>query len=267
MADLPRQWRDWIADNLNRGVSAETLLSRLCDNGFVYQQCLPYLEAHLAPELLVDHSADFYQRLATPRLLKQLDQWQARLLDVADAQFVVLEQFLSVRKCTELAALAKTRLRPSEITATQGYEGFRTSSTCDLPTLHHPLAAQVEQRIVDAMGLGIGEAEPIQAQHYAPGQGFKAHTDYFEPGSDEYRDFAAQDGQRSWTFMLYLSEGCQGGETEFPHLGLRFSPRTGMALAWNNLCSDGTPNPRTLHQAHPVTQGEKVVITKWFRER
>ena len=42
-------------------------------------------------------------------------------------------------------------------------------------------------------------------------------------------------------------------------------PVPGMALAWNNLQADGTPNPFTLHEALPVEVGHKWVITKWFR--
>ena len=57
------------------------------------------------------------------------------------------------------------------------------------------------------------------------------------------------------------------GETVFADLERPFTPVAGMALAWNNLRSDGSPNPHTLHEAMPVKQGKKYVITKWFRER
>ena len=42
-------------------------------------------------------------------------------------------------------------------------------------------------------------------------------------------------------------------------------PKTGMALLWNNLNADGTPNLATRHCGEPVTRGHKVIITKWFR--
>jgi prolyl 4-hydroxylase len=38
-----------------------------------------------------------------------------------------------------------------------------------------------------------------------------------------------------------------------------------MALLWNNLNADGSPNPHTMHCGEPVTQGHKIIITKWFR--
>jgi prolyl 4-hydroxylase len=39
-----------------------------------------------------------------------------------------------------------------------------------------------------------------------------------------------------------------------------------MAVIWNNLYPDGTPNPDTLHQGMPVKAGHKAIITKWFRK-
>ena len=35
----------------------------------------------------------------------------------------------------------------------------------------------------------------------------------------------------------------------------------------DNLQLYGNPNPFTLHEAMPVEQGSKWVITKWFREK
>jgi len=49
------------------------------------------------------------------------------------------------------------------------------------------------------------------------------------------------------------------------HLRRCFTPVKGLALAWNNLQADGTPNPFTLHESIPVEAGSKWVITKWFR--
>jgi prolyl 4-hydroxylase len=107
----------------------------------------------------------------------------------------------------------------------------------------------------------------MQAQHYAVGQQFKGHTDYFEPGTKEFLQYASQRGQRTWTFMLYLNDGCEGGETEFPDLKIKIQPKQGSALIWNNLLPNGRPNHLTLHQSHPIISGEKWVITKWFRDQ
>jgi prolyl 4-hydroxylase len=40
-------------------------------------------------------------------------------------------------------------------------------------------------------------------------------------------------GQRTYTFMIYLNEVKEGGETEFKKLNQSFSPMKGKALIWN----------------------------------
>jgi prolyl 4-hydroxylase len=57
----------------------------------------------------------------------------------------------------------------------------------------------------------------------------------------------------------------EGGATHFTRVGQAIQPRTGMALLWNNLFEDGSPNENTLHGGEPVVRGHKVIITKWFR--
>jgi prolyl 4-hydroxylase len=47
---------------------------------------------------------------------------------------------------------------------------------------------------------------------------------------------------------------------------VRFRPRRGLLLAWNNMAPDGKANPATLHEGMPVVKGVKYIVTKWFRE-
>jgi homospermidine synthase len=72
-------------------------------------------------------------------------------------------------------------------------------------------------------------------------------------------------GQRTWTFMIYLNDVEGGGETEFPEIGVKLTPKRGRAVAWNNLRASGEGNELTRHQSLPVTAGTKTIITKWFR--
>ena len=65
--------------------------------------------------------------------------------------------------------------------------------------------------------------------------------------------------------MVYLNDGMEGGATRFTEIDHAVQPKTGMALFWDNLQADGTPNQATRHCGEPVTRGHKVIITKWFR--
>ena len=80
-----------------------------------------------------------------------------------------------------------------------------------------------------------------------------------------YQRFAGIRGNRTWTFMVYLNDGMEGGATRFTAADISIQPRQGMALFWNNLREDGSPDPRVIHAGEPVTRGFKAIITQWFR--
>ena len=147
-----------------------------------------------------------------------------------------------------------------------GDAAFRTSETCDL-NIADPAVAELERRIIDFIGLDPAYGEPIQGQRYAVGQEFKGHTDYFEPSGLDFHKFCSIAGNRTWTVMLYLNEPEAGGATHFRTIDKTIHPEAGKLLCWNNLRSDGSPNPSTIHQGMKVRAGVKYVITKWFRER
>ncbi len=67
--------------------------------------------------------------------------------------------------------------------------------------------------------------------------------------------------------MAYLNDVEEGGATWFPRAGVRFKPKKGLMLIWNNMLPDGSPNYDTMHEGMRVVEGQKYVITKWHRER
>ena len=159
-----------------------------------------------------------------------------------------------------------SQLRPSTIASSGEYDPtFRTSSTCDLGYKNTSLINDIDKKICDFIGIDSSYGEILQGQHYRKGQEFKEHTDYFD--AEQLVEHDKGRGQRTYTFMIYLNDVLEGGETEFPKLNKIFSPEAGKALIWNNLNEDSTLNGNTTHQAHPVQKGNKTIVTKWFREK
>jgi prolyl 4-hydroxylase len=264
---LSQSWRNWVLNNLLKGVDANKLLLTLLEHGFHIDDCKAALGNNIDQNKAYSKDKAFYAKLAQPRLLHNLQAWHGEYLEQNQAQLLRIVHCIDAAMCEELIALARVKLRPSTITEPSSYTNFRTSTTCDLALSHSPVVQTLNQHINDCLGLAIDSGELMQAQHYAIGQQFKGHTDYFEPGTKEYLQYASHHGQRTWTFMLYLNDGCEGGETEFPELKIKIKPQQGSALIWNNLLPNGRPNPLTLHQSHPIVSGEKWVITKWFRDQ
>jgi len=180
-------------------------------------------------------------------------------------ELYTLEDFLSRQECERIIALIGHHLQPSILSYVSDDKSFRTSKTAELCHLRSPVALNLDVKICKTLGIRTEYSEGIQAQRYDVGEQFKPHWDYYEPGSELYNRYAGVRGNRTWTFMVYLNEGMAGGGTRFTEIDLTVTPRLGMALLWNNLGPDGSPNPATMHCGEPVTSGFKVIITKWFR--
>ena len=268
-----QNWKNWIRTNLEAGQDKNGIFKILLDEGYdyaaiknemAYEPNIPAvliknpLKAKQEKEALQKHMHSNESNL--PALFLP----NAKRIESPKIELYSIEDFLNQQECADLITLIKHKIQPSTLSSQEQDNQFRTSSTCHLGQLDDPLIAKIDRQICSYIGIDPSYSEVIQAQHYEMGQQFKAHTDYFE--THEMKSHGGSMGQRSYTFMIYLNEVEEGGETVFPNIGLSVKPTQGMALIWNNLGSDGKENYQTLHQAKPVISGNKVIITKWFRQ-
>ncbi|MBW0143989.1 prolyl hydroxylase family protein [Sphingomicrobium clamense] len=201
--------------------------------------------------------SDVAERLSATTGVQKLPNRKLDLFFVRD--------FLSDEDCAALCDLIDRNRRPSEIANDMGDAAFRTSETCDLDA-GEPVVQRVETLLTMLTGIPGCFGEAIQGQRYAPGQEFKAHTDTFTPGTPDFYHHCAEQGQRTWTAMLYLNEPEAGGATRFKVINKTVQPETGKLLLWNNLLPDGNENHATLHHGMKVRSGTKYIITKWYRQ-
>jgi len=113
----------------------------------------------------------------------------------------------------------------------------------------------------------VPQPDPLSLLRYGPGQSYKPHYDYFDPEADAHRDALASGGQRTKTALVYLNNGYGGGHTAFPKIDWSFLGEPGDALLFANVKRNGLPDPETLHAGLPISKGEKLVASKWFRQR
>jgi prolyl 4-hydroxylase len=258
---LDDSWRAWLKDNLERRCDPGELLAILIRHQF----SLDSIKDGMGPSFPA-HVPDF-RAVAEPPLLRKEARPNLHKVHTDKLQLYVLDGFMTHAHCDTVADLIDHHLRASTVTLAGTDRSFRTSRTCDLSLLRDPAVVALDEKIATTLGIRLAYSEGIQGQRYDVGQEFKGHTDFFEPGTDEYREHAAQRGNRTWTFMVYLNDGMAGGGTRFHAIDTTFQPRRGQALLWNNLYPDGTPNYDTLHSGMPVERGRKMIITKWFREK
>lgn len=256
-------WVEWTKLNLQRGCAREDLRKLLLEGGHSAAQAAHLLSA-------AETESETYAFEETTQAGEPTAQGSepvflplANRIPTEKAEMYQLENFLSEDECIKLINIIASDMKPS--TVTQGCPSVRTSSTCEFWNADDPIVDLIDKRIARYIGIDNSSAERLQGQWYEPGEEFKAHTDYFDGERESVAKHVGDQGQRSWTFMIYLNSTRSGGITHFPNLDLSFTPKAGTALIWNNYNSSGQLNDQTLHHGTPVKEGFKAIITKWFR--
>jgi hypothetical protein len=187
-------------------------------------------------------------------------------------RIAVIEGFASHAECDWAIERARPHIARAGVfdreSGSAAYESARTNSAVTFNILLTDLVLVVLQaRIAAASGFSAKNLEEMNILHYAPGQKFDAHYDFFDPAREALRKEIAEKGQRAVTFLVYLNEQFEGGETEFLKLGWRYRGRRGDALLFHNLDASDAPDERTLHAGRPPLSGEKWLLSQWIRAR
>jgi len=192
----------------------------------------------------------------------------AKKFEYPFTQLYLQKNFLSKEECQRIREETENYLHPSYVSNPEDrliVSEYRTSSSASFDYKQTNTGMKIDMKISRYLGLDPFLGEAIQGQKYKPGEYYKEHHDYYTPFTEEYKTYTEWMGQRTWTFMIYLNDVEEGGETYFKHLNLNVKPREGSAVFWNNLYFNGWPNYKTLHEAKPPISGDKYIITKWFR--
>ena len=184
---------------------------------------------------------------------------------------LTLESFLSPAACAWIVDKARPHLDPARIkNADQGgvnTDAIRTNTGMGFSVADTDLVLQLTHaRIAAAIGVPVQHQEPTNILHYMPGQEYKPHFDFIDPGVAHFARELQTIGQRTTTFLIYLNDDYDGGATAFSRLDWRFKGKVGDALAFWNI-TDGRPDPRTLHAGTPTANGVKWLFSKWVRDR
>jgi prolyl 4-hydroxylase len=125
----------------------------------------------------------------------------------------------------------------------------------------------IQHRIAAACGLPVDNFEGPTVLHYDVGEEITDHTDFINPRMKNYAEEIATRGERCYTFLVYLNDDYDGGETAFPLLEVRHKARRGDGLLFANALPSGGPDTRAVHAGLPPTRGEKWVLSQFVRSR
>jgi prolyl 4-hydroxylase len=184
----------------------------------------------------------------------------------------VIEGFATPAECDWLMARAHGHMGPAKVldqqTGKEATHPDRTNKAIELGVAAMDVVIQVlRARIAAATSLPLPVFEPAQIMHYAVGEEFRPHFDFLTDDAEGWAAQLERFGQRIATFLIFLNDDYDGGETDFPKAGIRHRGRKGDALFWANVDTANAPDPMTFHAGRPPTRGEKWILSQWIRDR
>lgn len=174
-----------------------------------------------------------------------------------------MSNFLPHEMCDSLIEKAKEKLYTMETLG--GMNDARIADGCWLDN-EEPEVKFIKEAIAGVSKYPIQNQEDLHIVRYGVGGRYDAHWDYFIEGESYYEGALLRGGQRSESWLIYLNDSFEGGETEFPREGIKIDPQKGLLVAWRNMLEDGTVNVDSHHGGLPVTSGEKWIGIVWVRE-
>jgi len=180
------------------------------------------------------------------------------------------KNFLTPEECNKIIDIAKPLLTNTTVMGSE-YDSrgdkYRIADGVFIYPNEYTIIDEIKKRVSEISKYPIENQEAFHVICYPPGGYYVAHHDFFHPANDElYTKEIKRGGQRVETWLLYLNDYFEGGETRFPREHEVIVPETGMIINWNNLLEHGGLNYDSLHTGEPVISGQKWVATIWVRE-
>lgn len=217
-------------------------------------------------ELMATDNEDAARQLQLIRAMDLTEQGEPKDLpdrrSVSDRPEIAwFDNLFTDDECNYLIGAATRLLKPSVVVDPESGKyvphPIRTSDGAAFPWASEvPVIHALNRRLAAASQTDEECGEPLQILRYRPGEQYRPH-----------HDAVTDDNQRIVTMLVYLNADYVGGETSFIQSGLKLRGKTGDALFFRNADGAGRPDPAALHAGLPVTEGEKLLASRWIRQR
>ena len=273
MPEMNTEWRNWVADNLTKGIPeqevAQILLAHEFEEFIAYKTVI-----EMASQIQLKES-DSSMTLEPVSLFQRtmpcngLDKPWSIIMQLESPIIRAYANVLTPEECDRLIELSSSKLAPSTTVDNNTGEALphehRTSRGTFFQRQENDFIKSIDERLAKIMNLPLEHGEGLQILNYGIGGEYKPHHDYFPPVNPGSEVHIKRGGQRVATLVMYLNDVQEGGETIFPEVGVKVTPFKGGAVYFSYF-HEGKVDPRCLHGGSPVIQGEKWIATKWVRE-
>lgn len=156
--------------------------------------------------------------------------------------------FLTEQECDSLISLGESaELNPGKIRGVA--VGYRKAKVTWFAK--NDFIKKIRNRVSEITNIPVERQESFHFVKYQPNGEYKEHLD---------------GAMRCKTALIYLNIGFVGGETYFPKLERKIIPETGKLVVWDNIQSDGSSDPESLHAGLPVEFGTKYIAVIWIKK-
>lgn len=180
-----------------------------------------------------------------------------------------IENFLTADVCDHIIATAKQKgVVDSTIIDDRGTRVLdlftRKSKQTWLTDAESEEVRNISERVSMITDMPKSHQEDMQVVAYPPGGYYNTHFDAsFHP--DVIPNMNRGCGPRLYTFLIYLNDDFDGGETDFPEIGVTITPKKGKAILFQNIDANQDLIPESMHAGCPVKHGTKWIANKWVR--
>ncbi len=184
----------------------------------------------------------------------------------------VFANFVTHSVCAWLIEQARPSLKRALIYDPVGgkdiADHMRTNSAAGFDLMHADVVqAAVQWRMSIAVGVPVAHMEGPTVLHYGVGEQITNHYDFVNPRIPNYQSEIEKRGQRIVTFLVYLNDDYEGGETDFAQLRLRYHGAKGHGIFFTNALPNGEPDLRMVHAGLPPKDNEKWLMSQFIRNR
>lgn len=130
---------------------------------------------------------------------------------------------------------------------------YRRGKTCWL-TPEDETVKKIAKLAEYVTKIPIANQEQLQVAKYNENDFFKSHYDacLMESSKDNCKAMDRDSGPRRSTYMVYLNDDMEGGETEFEKIGIKIKPEKGKAILFWSTDDDGKLIENSMHAGNPV---------------
>jgi len=122
----------------------------------------------------------------------------------------------------------------------------------------------IASTIVKYAEIPFDHIEACDIYNYETGQFLDLHHDY--PYDPRQINYYKHGGDRVGSGVFYLNDDFEGGETNFPKLGVSVKPKAGSFLYFKQ-CYDEETNWSTIHESKIISEGIKWVSACFFSDQ